>query len=168
MDCSMPSFPVLHYLPEFAQTNVHWVGGVDIHLNCFKFSLSQEIFSDICFCVWVTADFLEVELLLQIIRTFYNVVMFSHSVVSDSFRSHGAWQVPPFMEFLRQEYWRGLPFPPPGDLPNRGVKLASLVSPALVADSLPTALPGKLPYMQTVCVQLFLSCLTLCDWPYAL
>ena len=53
------------------------------------------------------------------------------------------------MEFLRQEYWRGLPFPPPGDLPNRGIKLASLVSPALVADSLPTALPGKPPYIQS-------------------
>ena len=26
MDCSMPGFPVLHYLPEFAQTHVHWVG----------------------------------------------------------------------------------------------------------------------------------------------
>ena len=26
MDCSMPGFPVLHYLPEFAQTYVHWVG----------------------------------------------------------------------------------------------------------------------------------------------
>ena len=26
MDCSMPDFPVLHYLPEFAQTHVHWVG----------------------------------------------------------------------------------------------------------------------------------------------
>ena len=26
MDCSMPGFPVLHHLPEFAQTHVHWVG----------------------------------------------------------------------------------------------------------------------------------------------
>ena len=53
------------------------------------------------------------------------------------------------MEFLRQEYWRGLPFPPPGDLPNRGIKLASLVSPALVADSLPTALPEQPQYIQS-------------------
>ena len=28
MDCSTPGFPVLHYLPEFAQTHVHWVGDV--------------------------------------------------------------------------------------------------------------------------------------------
>ena len=26
MNCSMPGFPVIHYLPEFAQTHVHWVG----------------------------------------------------------------------------------------------------------------------------------------------
>ena len=28
MDCSMPGFPVLHYLPEFAQVHVHWVSDV--------------------------------------------------------------------------------------------------------------------------------------------
>jgi len=32
------------------------------------------------------------------------------------------------MEFSRQEYWNGLPFPPPGDLPNPGIELASLAS----------------------------------------
>ena len=37
----------------------------------------------------------------------------------------------------RQEYWNGLPFPPPGDLPDPGVKPTSPVSPALQADSLP-------------------------------
>jgi len=31
-------------------------------------------------------------------------------------------QAPPSMEFFRQEYWSGLPFPSPGDLPNPGIK----------------------------------------------
>ena len=35
------------------------------------------------------------------------------------------------MEFSRQEYGSGLPFPPPGNLPNQGIEPASLVSPAL-------------------------------------
>ena len=48
------------------------------------------------------------------------------------------------MEFLRQEYWSGLPFPTSGDLPHPGIEPASLVSPALHADSLPTEPPGKL------------------------
>ena len=43
------------------------------------------------------------------------------------------------MEFSRQEYWSGLPFPSPGDLPNPGIKPGSA---ALKADSLPSELPG--------------------------
>jgi len=35
------------------------------------------------------------------------------------------------MGFSRQEYWSGLPRPPPGDLPDPGIELASLLSPAL-------------------------------------
>ena len=35
MDCSMPGFPVLHYLPEFAQTHVHWVGDAIQPLNLY-------------------------------------------------------------------------------------------------------------------------------------
>ena len=51
-----------------------------------------------------------------------------------------ALEAPLSMGFPRQEYWNGLPFPPPGDLPNPGIKLMSPVSPALQADSLPTEL----------------------------
>ena len=42
------------------------------------------------------------------------------------------YQAPLSTEFSRQEYWSGLPFPPPGDLPDPGIKPTSLVSPALV------------------------------------
>ena len=42
-----------------------------------------------------------------------------------------ACQPPLSMEFSRQEYWCRLPFPSPGDLPDPGIKLMSLVSPAL-------------------------------------
>ena len=42
-----------------------------------------------------------------------------------------AHQAPPSMEFSRQEYWSGLPFPSPGDLPNPGIKPTSPASPAL-------------------------------------
>ena len=40
-------------------------------------------------------------------------------------------------DFSRQEYWNGLPLPPPGDLFNQRIEPTSPVSPALVADSLP-------------------------------
>ena len=45
------------------------------------------------------------------------------------------WTAPLTMGFSRQEYWSGLPFPSPGDLPNPGIKPRS---PTLQADSLPT------------------------------
>ena len=44
------------------------------------------------------------------------------------------------MEFSRREYWSGLSFPSPWDLPNPGIEPGS---PALQADSLPTELSGK-------------------------
>ena len=44
------------------------------------------------------------------------------------------------MEFSRQQYWSGLPFPSPGNLPNPGIEAGS---PALQADALPAELPRK-------------------------
>ena len=46
-----------------------------------------------------------------------------------------ARQAPLSMEFSRQEYWSGLPFPPPGDPPSSGIEPESPVSPALQVDS---------------------------------
>ena len=48
------------------------------------------------------------------------------------------------MEFSRKEYWSGLPFPTPEDLPDPGIEPASPMSPALHADSLLTEPSGKL------------------------
>ena len=51
-----------------------------------------------------------------------------------------AHQAPLSMEFSRQEYWNGLPFPSPGYLPDPGIELRSS---ALQADSLPSDAPRK-------------------------
>ena len=55
----------------------------------------------------------------------------------------GAHKAPLFRGFPRQEYWSGLSFTPPGDLPNPGVKLASLAPPALAGRFFTAAPPGK-------------------------
>ena len=47
------------------------------------------------------------------------------------------------MGFFKQEYGSGLPFPPPGDLPDPGIEPESPVSPALQADSLPLSYQGS-------------------------
>ena len=51
-----------------------------------------------------------------------------------------AYQAPPSMGFSRQEYWSGLPFPSPGDLPDPGTKPRS---PTLQADALTSEPPGN-------------------------
>ena len=51
-----------------------------------------------------------------------------------------AYQALPCMKFSMQEYWSGLPFPSPGDLPDPGIELGS---PTFQADALPSEPPGK-------------------------
>ena len=65
----------------------------------------------------------------------------SHTVVSDSAIPWTvACQAPLSAEFSRQEYWSGLPFPSPRDLPNLGIENSS---PTLQAYSLLSEPPGK-------------------------
>ena len=54
-----------------------------------------------------------------------------------------ALQAPLSMRFPRQEDWSGLPFPPPGNLPDPGIKPVSLVPPALAGGLFTTEPPGK-------------------------
>ena len=87
-------------------------------------------------------------------------VQFSCSVVSDSLRMNrstpglpvvfnsgtprtAAHKAPPFKGFSRQEYWSGLPFPPPGDLPDTGIEPMSPSSAAWQVDSFPLSHLGS-------------------------
>ena len=54
-----------------------------------------------------------------------------------------ARKAPLFMGFSRQEYWSGLPFPPPGDLPDPGTEPMSPVAPALAGKFFTAEPPGK-------------------------
>ena len=63
-----------------------------------------------------------------------------------------AYHAPLSMGFSRQEYWSGLPFPSPEDLPNPGIQLRS---PALQADSLPSEPPGS-QGAQSIHINIFL------------
>ena len=91
-------------------------------LQCTLFRLTSFTYHQtsvcvcVCVCVWfdnfVCAQSLSV---VQFYATLWTV----------------ACQVPLSMEFFRQEYWSGLPGPPPGDLPDPGIELGSLTSPSL-------------------------------------
>ena len=54
-----------------------------------------------------------------------------------------ACQAPLSMEISRQEYWSGLPFLPPEDLPDPGIKPTSPMPPALAGGFFTTEPPGK-------------------------
>ena len=65
-----------------------------------------------------------------------------------------ALQAPLFVGFSRQEYWSGMPCPPPGDLLNQGIKLVSLMSPALAGRFFTT--------ITCIIFLIFLSSFTIC------
>ena len=58
-----------------------------------------------------------------------------------------AHQAPPSVGFSRQEYWSGLPFPPPGDLPDPGSESASLMPPALAGGFFTTGTTGEVEWV---------------------
>ena len=66
-----------------------------------------------------------------------------------------AQQAPLPMGFSRQEYWSGLPCPPPGDLPDPGIKPSSLKSPALAGGFFTTGTTWK-PSASKASIQLHL------------
>ena len=78
-------------------------------IKCFKIGLSS--FMPICYCC----------------------LLFSRSVVPDPFLIPQTItrQAPLSMGFPRQDYWSGLPCPPPGDLPKPGIEPTSTAAPAL-------------------------------------
>ena len=81
---------------------------------------------------------------LALSRLIYVNASVSCSVVSDSAIPWTlACQAPSSMGFFRREYWSGLPFPSPGDLPDPRMEPESPVSPILQVDSLPTEPLGK-------------------------
>ena len=73
----------------------------------------------------------------------WEVCKLNHSVIFGTLRTV-ACRAPVSVGFFG-EYWSGYLFPPPGDSPNQGMELESLVSPALQEDSLPTEPSGKPP-----------------------
>ena len=80
--------------------------------------------------------------------------------MSDSLRSHVAYQAPASTEFSRQEYWSGLPFPSPGDLLDPGIEPRT---PTLQADALLSEPPGKPCLTPAAAAKSLQSCPTLCN-----
>ena len=130
-ECSMTGFSVLHYLPQFAQTQVHWISDAIQPSHplsspsplALYLSQHQGLFQWVSYCIRWPRSW-----------------SFSFRIIPSS--EYSGWQearLPCPWGFSRQEYCSGLPCPPPGDLPNPGMEPRS---PVLQADSLPSEPPG--------------------------
>ena len=130
MDRSTPGLPVHHQLSEFTQSHVHRVG--DAIQPSHPLSLPSQ-------SIWIRfysfiAKYLQLP--FYVLKSISPVRLFVTPRTV-------ACQASPSLGFSKQEYWSGLPFPSPGDLPDPGIEPRS---PALQADALPSEPPGK-PFM---------------------
>ena len=155
MDCSMPGLPVHHLPPELTQTHVHWVSGAIQPSHPLSFPSPPAFdFSQHQGCILANCNFPYIKdclthlcllcrayhILFHTVQTIIVVLSHVQLFVTPLTTAH---QVPPSMEFSRQEYWSELPFPIPGDLLNPGIEVTSLASPALAGRCFTTAPPGK-------------------------
>ena len=116
MNRNMPGLPVHHQLPEFTQTHVHWVSdaiqlshllsspsppvlNLSQHRGLFKWVSSSHQVSKISLYMF--------KIFLSLIQQVRVCVCVCVLVMSDSLQPYGILS----MEFSRQEYWTGLPFP---------------------------------------------------------
>ena len=74
-----------------------------------------------------------------------------------------AYKAPLSIGFSRQEYWSGLPFSPPGDLPDAGIELVSLASPVLAGGFLHWVTREAAAAAAAAAAKSLQSCPTLCD-----
>ena len=113
----------------------------------------------VCVCMNVSVDVC----VCMFACVFIEKVLHASSGLSDCFVTPWtvARQVPLSMGFPRQEYWCGLSFPPPGDLPDPGIESKSLVPPELPCGFFTTAPPGKPHVCVHVCVCMC-ACMYVC------
>ena len=148
----MPGFPVLHYLLEFAQTHVDWICEA-IHPThplsptsplALIFPSIRVFSNELALCIrwpkyWSFSFSISHSNEILPMMPFHGdvCVLVSHVQLFVTPWTVAHW-APLSMEFSRQEYWSGLPFPSE-DLPNPGIEPGS---PALQVDSSPSEPPG--------------------------
>ena len=72
-----------------------------------------------------------------------------------------AHQVPLSVRFSRQDFWSGFPCPPPGELPDPGLKPMSLMSPAMACGFFTTSTAWEAPFLIWLLISVFSSSLIL-------
>ena len=112
-----------------------WVFQICWHIECSSFTASS-------FRIWNSSTLLHINTYVQAVHT----QLTSHVQFFVTLWTV-AHQAPLSMGFSRQEYWSGLSHPPPGDLPDPGVKPVSLMSPALAGRFFTTGATWEEPWI---------------------
>ena len=110
----------------------HQVSGREVFVDSIMYSFIQQIYQQTLRCAFFQA--------LAKMFSVHSCVQLFASPGLQSTRLLCPWNFP------GQEYWNRLPFPPPGDLPDPGIKPTSLASPALAGGfftAAPSGKPGK-------------------------
>ena len=129
-------------LANMTQSSLHLENGTG---DCLR----DGLWSKKCVCVCVCARACVCACMLVCVRACSCVHTLICSVISDSVTSWTtAHQAPLSKEFFRQEYWNGLPFPMPGDLPDPGMEPVSLTSPVLVGGFFTTKVGDRIQPQQ--------------------
>ena len=118
MNCSTPSLPVHHQLPEFTQTHVHRVGDAIQLSHPLSSSPSPTVpspFQNQGLFQWVYLNEEQIKPMCVLCRCSHVWLFATQWTV--------VRQAPLSMRFYRQEYWSGLPCPAPEDLPDSGTNL---------------------------------------------
>ena len=170
MDCSMPGYPVLHYLLEFAQAHVHWVGDVhspgstasnehsgliSFRIDWFDLVAIRGTLKSLLYHLSSKATIFQCSAIFMVqILHLYMTAWKNKSLILQTFVTKVKWKKMKVtqlcltrcnpiqsMAFSRLGYWNQYSFLSPGDLPNPGIKPKS---PTMQADSLPADSSGKL------------------------
>ena len=139
---------MLSFHPSFTSWHLAWHGmshwwaqvleiNARLYIHLFS-SMKSVAYWKVVFIVWSTLFFIYFFWLIFINVTYFKIFIGVHAyVLSCVWLFVTLWTVsrkaPLFMGFPGQEYWRGLPFPSPGDLTNPRIEPESLMSPALAS-----------------------------------
>ena len=138
-----PTIPILHHQPP--PLGIHlWGASAVTYQQCMSTAQAAQLFvsldpvltpvTDLNLCLCQQLVPASVQLLLPASYLCGSICMVCSVAQSCPTLCDPKDCSPPLsMGFSRQEYWSGLPCPPPGDLPNPGIKPESLISPALAA-----------------------------------
>ena len=138
---------ILYSFSLYVELPLHFIYAYNLWLIISTFNMYYLVSSPRA-ALWCAEELVLFEIIIRNIHACYSHVMcVCAQLLSGVWLFTTPWtvtrQTPLSMGFPWQEYWSGLPCPPPGNLPNPGIKPTSLASPILTGGFFASKPPGK-------------------------